>query len=490
MKPIDVNLRKISIAPEMIKLIPPAMAKRLAVLPVSLQGDALVVAFRNFDGATQTQQLDSILDAIDTIEGHTDRPVVPVLCGDKEAFDNLFKRLYPSASAIDGIGAERLFKTILNQALAQRASDIHIDADEKGATVRFRIDGKCRDMMQLGDLQRDELTAVIKLLADLDVAEKRTPLDGAISLPLGDETVSLRVATIPTLNGEHLTLRILADSGSENLADLNALGLSPAHKQALINALEMPNGIILVSGPTGSGKTTTLYAALRYLRDKGGRHIISLEDPVEMPLAGVTQVKIDESQGRVTFNKALRSVLRHDPDVVLVGEIRDEETADIAVRAALTGHLVLSTVHTNDAIGVITRLLDLKVPQFLIASTVRLVMAQRLVRRPSPHSMTWRDATEEELLLMGSPEATSAIQVPVANPTALDGNTGYSGRAAIYEIVPMSKQIRQAMVQGANEAALAHEAFGVDGCLTLLADGINKAREGITTLEEVTAVCG
>lgn len=492
MQAIEVNLRKISISPEIIKLIPAALAKRLMVLPLSMQGDSLVVAFRNYETGSMSIQLDSIIDAVDRIESHVDAPVIPVFVAEKDVFDGFFKRLYPSGAALEGVGAELLFRTILNQALAQRASDIHVDADEEGATVRYRVDGKVRDVMKLSPLQTNELTAVIKLNADLDIAERRTPLDGAISINLGGETVSLRLATIPTLNGEHLTLRILADSGSENLADLSTLGFSDEHYELLTDALEAPNGIILVSGPTGSGKTTTLYAALRYLRDKGGKHIISLEDPVEMPLAGVTQVKIDEAQGRVTFNKALRSVLRHDPDVVLVGEIRDRETADIAVRAALTGHLVLSTVHTNDAVGVITRLLDLQVPNYLIASTVRLVMAQRLVRRPSPHSMTWRDATEEEMLYMGIKDAEevapSSVKVPVVHPSQLDGGTGYSGRAALYEVVPMTHDLRKLLMTGKTEEELAHQAFRIEGRKTLHQDGVDKAHQGVTTLEEVKAV--
>jgi type II secretory ATPase GspE/PulE/Tfp pilus assembly ATPase PilB-like protein len=263
--------------------------------------------------------------------------------------------------------------------------------------------------------------------------------------------------------------------------------MSDAHLELLKSTLEMPNVIILVSGPRGSGKPTTLYAALRYLRDLGGRHIVSLEDPVEMPLANVTQVKIDEDGGRVTFNKALRSVLRHDPDVVLIGEIRDQETADIAVRAALTGHLVLSTVHTNDAVGVVTRLLDLGLPEYLVASTVRLVMAQRLVRRPSPHELEFTPATAEECFYMDC-DAANPPNLPRPKGTALDGGTGFAGRAAVYEMVPIDEPMRDLIARRASEGEMAHYAFEERGLLTLKKDGIEKAKQAMTTLSEVQAV--
>lgn len=484
---IAIDLRKTSIAPEIIALVPAALARRLGILPVARDSEgALIVAFRHYEGETEHGRLESVLDAIDALEDVLDSMVVPFFVDDFTTFDTLHRRIYPKSGAA-GIGSEALFHDIINQALVQRASDIHLDADDEGATVRFRVDGKVFIHRRLKEQEMNELTAVVKLHADLDIAERRTPLDGAIAMELDGDEVSLRVATIPTLNGEHLTLRILANSGAEDLAQLDSLCMSDEHSTLLKGALEAPNGIILVSGPTGSGKTTTLYAALRYLRDLGGRHIVSLEDPVEMPLPGVTQVRIDEGGERVTFNKALRSVLRHDPDVVLIGEIRDEETADIAVRAALTGHLVLSTVHTNNAVGVVTRLLDLGLPDYLVAATVRLVMAQRLVRRPSPHGLTWQPASEEECLFMGEDPA-SPPNLPRANPTALDAGTGYAGRAAIYEMVPIDGPFRSLLMSKAQEDELARYAFQENGRLTLQADGFAKVKQGLTTLDEVKAV--
>ena len=484
---LQIDLRKTSIAPETSRLVSTALARKYSVLPIAKRpDDSLVVAFRNHEGESEQGRMESILDALDAVEDVAGCAVVPFFVEDTATFDQLHKRIY-SKSAANSFGSEALLREIINQALIQRSSDIHLDADEEGATVRFRIDGKVHDFRSLKEQEMAELTAVIKLHADLDIAERRTPLDGAISINLDGDEISLRLATIPTLNGEHLTLRILANSGAENLADLNALCMADDHLKLLKEALDAPNGIILVSGPTGSGKTTTLYAALRYLRDLGGRHIVSLEDPVEMPLAGVTQVRIDEGGERVTFNKALRSVLRHDPDVVLIGEIRDEETADIAVRAALTGHLVLSTVHTNDAIGVVTRLLDLGLPDYLVAATVRLVMAQRLVRRPSPHGLEWKDASEEECLYMNVDPAHPP-QLPQAKPTALDGGTGYAGRVAVYEMVPIDSPFRARLMKKSTEEELAEYAFGECGHKTLRADGIEKALKGITTLDEVKSV--
>lgn len=489
---MQIDLRKTSLVPELLRLLPASLARKLNVLPVARRpesdGGGVIIAFREYEGDTEEARTSSVLDALDKLEETIEEPVIPFFVEDKEAFDNLHKRVYARSGSGSFVGSEALFRDIINQALVQRASDIHIDADEEGATVRLRVDGKVRDLMKLNEQQTAELVAVVKLHADLDIAERRAPLDGAIALELEkDDEISLRVATIPTLNGEHITLRILASSGSENLSDLNTLCMADEHLSFLKKTLELPNGIILVSGPTGSGKTTTLYAALRYLRDLGGRHIVSLEDPVEMPLPNVTQVKIDEGGQRVTFNKALRSVLRHDPDVVLIGEVRDEETADIAVRAALTGHLVLSTVHTNDAVGVVTRLFDLGLPEYLVAATVRLVMAQRLVRRPSPHGLEFGPATEEECLYMGC-DPKKPPRLPRPKGTALDGGTGYAGRAAIYEMVPIDASMRSLIARRAGEEELAAYAFEEHGLKTLRQDGIEKAKQALTTLDEVQAV--
>lgn len=492
----DFDLQKVSITDFVKKAIPPSFARKYNVIPVARTEqddgiDELVAAFRNFEGDTEEERIASIVDILEATEDTTGMRVTPVFPKSSSDFDVLLARLYPMGTQIGGVlvGSEILFRDLLNAALIQRASDIHIDARENGGNVRFRIDGKMREIRSLNLQEYTEMVAVIKLKADLDMAERRIPLDGAISLDTGAEQIDLRVATIPTLNGEHVTLRILASSMGSDLKEIDKLCFSGTHLDQLKSVLELPSGIVVVSGPTGSGKTTTLYAALRYLRDMGGRHIVSLEDPVEMPLPGVTQVKIDSGNERVTFNKALRSVLRHDPDVVLVGEIRDEETADIAVRAALTGHLVLSTLHTNDAIGVVTRLLDLGVPDYLLASTLKLAMAQRLVRRPSAHSLKHRQATPEECVYMECDEANPP-QVPVPVGSDFDGGTGYAGRVAIYELIPIDATLRRMISKRADEREMAEYAFGQLGMATLRRDGVRKALEDVTTLEEVKAVAG
>lgn len=495
--PKNIDLSKITISEDVKRLIPPSFAKKHAIIPVSkvlVDEDEeiydLIVAFRNFEGDSNDERLLSIVDTLEAVEDTTNMHVRPVFADSVDSFDVLMRRLYPQ-NKNQGvvIGSEAVFRDILNLALIQRASDIHLDAREEGGNLSFRVDGKQRQIRTLKPQEYTELVAIIKLQADLDIAERRTPLDGAISIDMGIESIDLRVATIPTLFGEHITLRILSTNMGSDLKEIDSLCFSDDNLKMLKEVLELPSGIVVVSGPTGSGKTTTLYAALRYLRDLGGRHIISLEDPVEMPLSGVTQVKIDSDNERVTFNKALRSVLRHDPDVVLIGEIRDEETADIAVRAALTGHLVLSTLHTNDSVGVITRLLDLGVADYLLASTLKLAMAQRLVRRPTPQSLKYEEATKDECRYMGvDPE--NAPKIPRAVSSEFDGGTGYSGRVAIYEMALMDDNFREMISNKATEIQMHNYIFNECGFSTLKKDGIDKTLSAMTTLAEVQAVAG
>ena len=313
------------------------------------------------------------------------------------------------------------------------------------------------------------------------------PLDGQISLPLMDDVIDLRIATVPTIYGEHVTLRLLTQDDGGSLERIDKLGMSRKHHEMFSRAISCPNGIILLSGPTGSGKTTTLYAALRHLRKGADRHLVSIEDPVEKPVDGVTQIKVDSEGERVTFNKALRSVLRHDPDIVMIGEIRDGETGDIAVKAALTGHLVLSTLHTNSAAGVTSRLGNLGIPPFMIASTLRLAIAQRLVRHPCPHCMSWVDADSLIRTAFGW-DQDAEVKVPKVSGCSFCGNTGYSGRTALYEMIEIDGDIRKLVLQGADEPEICQMAFGRKKLPSLRLDGANKIIEGLTTVEEVEAV--
>ena len=492
-----IDLRNLIVSADVIAEIPSGLARRLHILPLG-QNDTggceapLLVAFRDWEGDTEPVRLENAQSALDALESACGKKVLPLWLQPDEQplFERLHRLYYPKLSAEVGLGSgERLFHTVLCRALAAHASDIHINATaDGGATIGLRRDGKLRDDLQVPPEVLSELVTVIKLQADLDIAEKRTPLDGALRLRVEDEEVTLRVATIPTVNGEHLTLRVLSGGTAAELTRLEALGFSPGHLCALTAALSAPNGLLLVSGPTGSGKTTTLYAGLRSLHEQGDRHIISIEDPVEVPLPGITQIKIDTGGERVTFHKALRSVLRHDPDVVLIGEIRDAETADIAVKAALTGHLVLSTVHTNDALGVVTRLFNLGVPPYLVASTLRLMMAQRLVRRPSPYGLSWRKAKAEECTYLGCDPAEPPL-LPAVKGTPFDGFTGYAGRLALYELIPVAPALRMMINDQASEAELARHVFGEQKLVSLRDDGIHKTLQGLTTLEEVKAVC-
>jgi type II secretory ATPase GspE/PulE/Tfp pilus assembly ATPase PilB-like protein len=294
------------------------------------------------------------------------------------------------------------------------------------------------------------------------------------------------VATVPTVRGEKMTLRILAtESLVAELADLAALGMNESHHEMLLSALNQAHGVILLSGPTGSGKTTTLYASLRYLRRPGTHHILSIEDPVEIPMEGINQVHVDAE--RVSFNRALRSALRHDPDIIMIGEIRDGETADIAVKSALTGHLVLSTLHANNSTGVMTRLLNLGVAPELVTTALRLVIAQRLVRRPCPHCMRWIPPRETDREWLGW-DLQEEIRVPQAVGCHLCDDTGYAGRTGLYEMVPMNRAVREMVRQGASEDAIASHVFEELGLPTLRDDGAAKVRMGVTTIEEVRRV--
>jgi type II secretory ATPase GspE/PulE/Tfp pilus assembly ATPase PilB-like protein len=290
------------------------------------------------------------------------------------------------------------------------------------------------------------------------------------------------VATVPTIRGEKVTVRILASTRTDDdLSELGQLGMSPVHYDLFADALRNPHGIILLSGPTGSGKTTTLYAGLRRLKEPGNLHILTIEDPVEIPLDGITQVRVDSE--RVSFNRALRSALRHDPDVIMIGEIRDAETADIAVKAALTGHLVLSTVHTNDAVGVVTRLLNLGVPRDLLASTLRLAVAQRLVRRPCPHCVEYAPPAGP---LAGAGRLEGDVPHPVG--CSLCAGTGYAGRIGLYEMIPVTRVVRGAILRGADEPELTSVGFADGAQPTLASDGASKIAAGLTTPEEVARV--
>ena len=374
----------------------------------------------------------------------------------------------------------RLINALLTEAVKQNASDIHIETFEKCLGVRFRVDGVLRRLVQLERGLAPLLISRIKVMARLDIAEKRVPQDGRISLRVAGHEVDVRVSLIPASEGERIVLRLL-DKKAERL-DLSSLGMNEAELVRACDLLRKPHGIILVTGPTGSGKTTTLYAGLSRLNDTTC-NIITVEDPIEYNLEGIGQMQINHKTG-MTFARGLRAILRQDPDVIMLGEIRDLETAEIAVQASLTGHLVLSTLHTNSAIGAVTRLEDMGVEPFLLSSSLLGVIAQRLVRILCPHCKQPHRLTRTEDVLPGLDSVPGKIYR--ANGCEQCKQTGYRGRTGIFEVIGVDDTLRSLIYERAGEASLAGYAQKHFG--TLREDGIQSVLQGRTSIEEVLRV--
>jgi general secretion pathway protein E len=379
----------------------------------------------------------------------------------------------------DDAPAIRLINGLIADAVRQGVSDIHIEPYEAALIVRMRIDGVLRESLRMPPHVASVLVSRIKVMARLDIAERRVPQDGRIGLTLGGKLLDVRVSTLPARAGERVVLRIL-DKDNAGI-DMDALGMPPALEAVLLGALAEPNGIILVTGPTGSGKTTTLYAALRMLND-GARNILTVEDPVEYAVDGVGQTQVNPKVG-LTFAAGLRAILRQDPDVVMIGEIRDRETAEIAVQASLTGHLVLSTVHTNDAAGAITRMRDMKVEPFLLASTLRAVIAQRLVRRLCDSCKKPVKMNAQTAALMGLDAGTLIFEAKGCPACA---NSGYKGRIGVFEAIRVDDVVRQIINEGGDELAITRHAFANSPNLAAAARAL--VLEGQTSPEEAVRV--
>ena len=376
----------------------------------------------------------------------------------------------------------RLINGLISEAITQGASDIHIEPFEAHVIVRLRVDGVLREVLHVPAKAKARLVSRIKVMARLDIAEKRLPQDGRMSLSLGGRGVDVRVSTLPSRHGERVVMRIL--DKDQSLRSLDALGMAPAILSRFQSALAAPNGIVLVTGPTGSGKTTTLYAALNLLNDRS-RNILTVEDPVEYAIEGIGQTQVNARIG-MTFAAGLKAILRQDPDVVMVGEIRDTETAQIAVQASLTGHLVFSTVHTNDAVAAITRLRDMGVEPYLLASTLRVVLAQRLVRRLC-------DACKRTAVV--GPREAAMLAGIGAEAVAFEGHgcpacngSGYVGRIGLYECMIVDDEIRRMIHANATEEAMAAHAFR--NADRLLASGLRLAARGVTSLSDVLRSAG
>lgn len=371
----------------------------------------------------------------------------------------------------------RMINALLTQAVREGASDIHIEPYETTSVVRLRRDGVLRDIARPHRGLHAAMASRIKVMASLDIAEKRLPQDGRISLRLAGRQIDVRVSTLPTTHGERLVLRLL-DKGSERLS-LGTLGMDAPTAERFAHLLAQPHGILLVTGPTGSGKSTTLYAALQSM-DAGRQNIVTVEDPVEFDLPGVGQIPVNARIG-LTFARALRAILRQDPDVIMIGEIRDLETAQIAVQASLTGHLVLATLHTNDAASAVTRLIDMGIEPFLLASTLRGVLAQRLVRRLCPQCRTPHATTTIERQRIGAGCPDTLYTAPGCPECS---HTGYNGRSGVYELLTSDEAFARLVHDGADEAALRAHARA-QGALGLREDGLRHLASGLTAAEEL-----
>ncbi len=373
----------------------------------------------------------------------------------------------------------RLVDVVLFEAVTRRASDVHIEAFEKEVQIRYRIDGRCYQVAQPPKSLALAISSRIKVLSNLDVAESRLPQDGRILLEISDRQIDLRVSTLPTLYGESIVLRVL-DRGSLT-KDLVQLGLAENLQRVLEELVSRPYGLLLVTGPTGAGKTTTLYACLTQL-NKPQAKIITTEDPVEYDIEGLVQVAIN-SKINLNFSTCLRAILRHDPDVIMVGEIRDPETAQIAIQAALTGHLVLSTLHTNDAPGAVTRLLDMGLEPFLVSSTVTGIVAQRLVRRLCSCKAAY-EATPEDLTALRLPDAKLAQPLMKAVGCEACQGIGYRGRIGLFELLVINEPLRPLILERKDVGQLRRQAYA-QGMRSLREDGIAKVLAGETTIEEM-----
>ncbi len=396
--------------------------------------------------------------------------------------------LADSAAAVDDLldnrddsPVIRLINALLLEAVKERASDVHVETTEKRLVVRFRIDGVLRDIVEPQRALAPLLVSRIKVMAKLDIAEKRVPQDGRVTLRIGGHDVDARVSTIPTQHGERVVMRLLEKGAA--MLDLAGLGMSERDAGTMGRMLERPHGMMLVTGPTGSGKTTTLYAALTRLNDRK-RNVMTVEDPIEYELPGVAQTQVNPRTD-MTFARGLRAILRQDPDVIMVGEIRDHETAEVAVRSAMTGHFVLSTLHTNSAVGSVTRLIDMGVERYLLAPMVVGLAAQRLVRKLCESCRTPGQASAAEAAMLGGKLKAGET---IWRATGCDAchNEGYRGRAGLYEVVPVDEAFQKLIHDGASEAEL--EVAARRNSPALLDDGVAKVRAGVTTVEEVARV--
>ncbi|MCH8143318.1 MAG: type IV-A pilus assembly ATPase PilB [Gemmatimonadetes bacterium] len=494
-----VDLSRFEVDEKIIKLVPSDVALKHTVLPLKRDGRSLTVAMAEPGN----------MQIVDDLKFITRCDIVPVIAGEytlRTAIEKYYEQTDAQlASLLEGMEDEdleiveeeeeeeadyaiaddapvvKLINGLLTDAVRRGASDIHIEPFETELRVRYRIDGALLEVMKPPLKLKAALTSRVKIMSNLNIAERRVPQDGRIKIKVGKRVIDFRVSTLPVIFGEKIVMRIL-DKGNLTL-DLKTFGFEPKAEKDLMTAISNPYGMVLVTGPTGSGKTTTLYSALSQVNTIDV-NIMTAEDPVEYNIHGINQVLVRNEIG-MTFAAALRAFLRQDPNIIMVGEIRDLETGSIAIKAALTGHLVLSTLHTNDAPSTITRMLDMGIEPFNVASAVNLIVAQRLIRRICKDCKAEHEYTSDELAALGMTDGELAeITFYKGTGCSSCGDTGYRGRAGLYEVMALTPALRRMILQGGSADELKEKAIE-EGMLTLRMDGIMKLRKGITTLEEI-----
>ena len=498
-----VDLSRFDIDQNIVKLIPADVAQKYQIMPINRTGATITIAMvdpsnvfaiddvkfmtgYNVEPVVATEggikgaigKYYSLTTAIEKVMTalEVDDKSVGVIHDDEEKLD-----VAKLKAEVEDAPVVKLVNLILTDAVQKGASDIHIEAYEKSFRVRYRIDGSLYEVMAPPMKLRAALTSRLKIMAELDIAERRLPQDGRIKLKIKDKEVDLRVSVLPCLFGEKIVMRILDKSNL--MLDLRKLGFEAKAMKDFMDAISSPYGMVLVTGPTGSGKSTTLYSALQQINTIDV-NIMTAEDPVEYNLMGVNQVQMKDDIG-LNFAAALRSFLRQDPDIVMVGEIRDYETAEIAVKAALTGHLVLSTLHTNDAPSTVNRLLNMGVEPFLVSSSVVLILAQRLVRKVCQNCKKPEKLPVQIFIDAGftKEEAVTVVSNRGEGCTTCN-NTGYKGRVALYEVMPVNEEIKELILQGASAIDIKKSSIKT-GMQTLRMSGLSKVKEGLTSLEEV-----
>lgn len=487
-----INLNQYSIEPELLQLVPVELAKRANIMPIRRDKNKLFIAMAD--------PMDYF--AIEEVRMATGCQIETSIAAKDDLYRTITK-YYDLQESMEaalsdlGLAVEesqpteitdeespivRLVNQIIANGVAQRASDIHFDPQETDFRVRYRVDGQLRTERSLPKHMQNMLTARVKIMGGLNITENRVPQDGRIKTTVNFKPIDIRLSTLPTIYGEKIVMRILDLSNAAT--DVDKLGLSEINEQLFRKMIARPNGILLITGPTGSGKSTTLYAALSHL-NKEGVNIITVEDPVEYQLEGVNQIQVKEEVG-LTFAAGLRSILRQDPDIVMIGEIRDLETAEIATRASLTGHLVLSTLHTNSAVESISRLNDMGIEPFLISSSLVGVVAQRLVRRVCRDCGRAVPANEREKEIFAEVGMTvETVHRGKGCPAC--SNTGYRGRIAIHEILPVDRTVKDFILQRKSVGTIRNY-MKEAGYRTLVEDGLSKVLDGLTTTEEVLHV--